>query len=63
MGGGGLKDEPHKEKDYVMAPANEGNLSSGPSPDLAKNHDQPALPYGGDTLSVGYFLYWSTPFL
>lgn len=50
--GGGLKDEPHKEKYYVMPPANEGNFSSGPSPDLAKNHDQPALPYGGDTLSL-----------
>ena len=61
-GEGGLKDEPHKEKYYVMPPANEGNFSSGPSPDLAKNCDQPSL-WRGHSLSLGYFLNWSTPFL
>ena len=54
-GGGGLKNEPRVEKYYVVPRANEGKFRSDPLSDLPKIMTSPPS-FGGDTLSVSYFL-------
>ena len=50
---------------HVVPPPNEGKFSYDPSPDYSKivTSLPSQIRYGGNPLSVTYFLGWSTPFL